>query len=734
MRNWAGLCRAVDACDRGGHAAQGLGSYSYHRPITIAHANVPNTDQTNFPVLISGTYSYLATTANGGLVQNASGYDIVFSSDAAGANRLSFEREKYVPTTGEVDFWVKIPTLSHTADTTIYMWYGNASVTTDPATPTQVWDSSFKGVWHLSNGTTLSAGDSTGANNGTISGATATTGQIDGAAAFDGWDTYPTGQYISLPNASAFANPQLTVSGWMKFSLLTFNPGNNPFANVFLYGGGNANGNYGLSVYSQNSYYYGNMNYTVGSATVSGSRVNAAGSAGGWYYVVETFDGATVKGYLNGVLDGSTSTVTYSPSTQTPTISNGNGNYSGSWTGSIDEVRVSSAARSADWIATEYNNQNSPSTFYSVGADSGPNTVSTPTFSVAPGVYASAQTVAIGTTTSGATIRYTTNGTAPSETAGTLYSGPLNIGSTTTLNAIAYESGWTDSNVATATYTIGIGTPTLSSPANLAVGQPTTPTLTWQAAPGATSYILYLDTVNPPLQHYGVTGASFTASVPLQGGELYYWYVVGNNGSLTGPASSTWSFWMTGAASNVSVVPEPDPTATQGVNQKFAFTFRSPNGWQDIAWTEMEFNYYNIGSGACFLGFWPGSSQVALMPDDASQGWMWFGNLGQSQATAANSQCSVDLSNSSMSLNANDPTVVTLHLSLHFLAGLPGPQEIWMQAGDSEGDAPVWQQMGSWTTSTVINQGPSTVSEAPPSGGWSGMGGMFTYKVSSPNG
>jgi hypothetical protein len=32
----------------------------------------------------------------------------------------------------------------------------------------------------------------------------------------------------------------------------------------------------------------------------------------------------------------------------------------------------------------------------------------------------------------------------------------------------------------------------------------------------------------------------------------------------------------------------------------------------------MEFNYYNIGSGACFIGFWPGSSQVALMADDAS--------------------------------------------------------------------------------------------------------------------
>ena len=35
----------------------------------------------------------------------------------------------------------------------------------------------------------------------------------------------------------------------------------------------------------------------------------------------------------------------------------------------IDEVRISSSARSADWIATEFNNQNSPDTFLGVGAE-----------------------------------------------------------------------------------------------------------------------------------------------------------------------------------------------------------------------------------------------------------------------------------------------------------------------------------------------------------------------------
>src|SRR5579863_4651657 len=143
--------------------------YTYSRAITIDHTRVPNTDQTNFPVLISNTYSYLATAANGGNVTNANGYDITFTSDAAGTSPLAFEQEFYSPSTGKVSYWVKVPMLSHTTDTVIYMFYGNPSVTTDQSNKMAVWDSNYAGVWHLPNGSTLSASDSTSnANNGTI--------------------------------------------------------------------------------------------------------------------------------------------------------------------------------------------------------------------------------------------------------------------------------------------------------------------------------------------------------------------------------------------------------------------------------------------------------------------------------------------------------------------------------------------------------------------------------------
>jgi unsaturated rhamnogalacturonyl hydrolase len=88
-----------------------------------------------------------------------------------------------------------------------------------------------------------------------------------------------------------------------------------------------------------------------------------------------------------------------------------------------------------------------------------------PTFNPGGGAFSSAQVVTISTTTSGASIRYTTDGSTPSETAGTIYSGPVSISATTTLKALAYESGMADSTVTSATYTIGTGGGTVATPA-----------------------------------------------------------------------------------------------------------------------------------------------------------------------------------------------------------------------------------------------------------------------------
>jgi glucosylceramidase len=87
----------------------------------------------------------------------------------------------------------------------------------------------------------------------------------------------------------------------------------------------------------------------------------------------------------------------------------------------------------------------------------------TPTFSPAPGTYTAAQSVSLSDTTTGASIYYTTNGSAPT-TSSTLYTPgtPIAVSATTTINAIALAPGYTNSAVATGTYTINI--PTVATP------------------------------------------------------------------------------------------------------------------------------------------------------------------------------------------------------------------------------------------------------------------------------
>ena len=74
--------------------------YAYRRVITINQTKVTNSDLTDFPILVSGTYPYLATVANGGMVQSANGYDVIFTSDATGHTLLDFEIDGYNAITG----------------------------------------------------------------------------------------------------------------------------------------------------------------------------------------------------------------------------------------------------------------------------------------------------------------------------------------------------------------------------------------------------------------------------------------------------------------------------------------------------------------------------------------------------------------------------------------------------------------------------------------------------------
>ena len=89
--------------------------------------------------------------------------------------------------------------------------------------------------------------------------------------------------------------------------------------------------------------------------------------------------------------------------------------------------------------------------------------VAAPTFSPAAGAVAANTNVTISTTTEGATIYYTTDGTNPT-TGSNVYSAPITIDAAKTIKAFAVKDGHPDSDVATAAYTIAVpcATPTFS--------------------------------------------------------------------------------------------------------------------------------------------------------------------------------------------------------------------------------------------------------------------------------
>ncbi|KPJ58234.1 MAG: hypothetical protein AMJ46_14495, partial [Latescibacteria bacterium DG_63] len=149
------------------------------------------TELTDFAVLISiASDDDLRTTGYSGHVVHADGYDIIFRA-SDGITQLDHEVEKYVPSTGELVAWVRIPTLSGSSDTTIYLYYGNSTITSPTENPTGVWSNGYVGVWHLAESSGDALDSTSYETNGALSGGVTqgATGKVGPAYAFDGIDS-----------------------------------------------------------------------------------------------------------------------------------------------------------------------------------------------------------------------------------------------------------------------------------------------------------------------------------------------------------------------------------------------------------------------------------------------------------------------------------------------------------------------------------------------------------------
>ena len=320
-------------------------SWGYRKNITIDKSRVSGA-QTDFPVLINlASDNDLKTSAR------TDGYDILFTS--SDGTKLPHEIESYRSGTGALVAWVKVPSVTSSSNTTIYMYYGYPS-STDQQNKNNVWDTNYKAVWHLNETGTGTRFDSTinanNANPRNYDGNEATTGKIGGADYFEG-----TNDYLDSSNTIGITgNAVRTITFWA-------NLGNTNRNGMVVWGTNVANSQFGASV--RNTHYFlwgygGGNDWDTGIIPATAS----------WHHHAVINDGTTGRWYVDGSQLSSGFAHTYATTNSIVTIGREvDGATISYMLGTIDEVRISDSARSTSWITTEYNNQNSPATFHYLG-------------------------------------------------------------------------------------------------------------------------------------------------------------------------------------------------------------------------------------------------------------------------------------------------------------------------------------------------------------------------------
>ncbi|MBT8220470.1 MAG: DUF2341 domain-containing protein, partial [Bacteroidia bacterium] len=334
-------------------------------------------DLVNFPILFSEINSDFRTVGNGGKLQNINGYDFQFMS-ADGCNVLEHEVEFYEATTGEINAWVEVDTVSATTNTTIRIYYGSTDIISDLSTPA-TWSEDFQGVWHLNDDeldATISNADLT---------STGTVNEPNGAIA-SGEDFTDFDNLEAAPNPNLNIAGDLTLEGWVFMDLI------NPliWANTMI-----SHGDPG-EVASGNFLYYFNINwlsgtdfelslfweYGAGLDEFVTSALLSTNPLTGWNHYAVTRDVSTntITFYENGnVL--STHIYTNDPSggSNSYVQLGQNQEFAGHYyVGDLDEMRISDVARSPAWMETNFNTMSNPGAFYSLGSEMSCTTITYP--------------------------------------------------------------------------------------------------------------------------------------------------------------------------------------------------------------------------------------------------------------------------------------------------------------------------------------------------------------------
>lgn len=326
--------------------------WDYYVEITVQSSQV-DADLTDFPVYVD------LSDMPAGFFSNvkSDGSDIrVTKSDGTTEIAREVVAIDTGASTGELHF-VADGTLSSSSNTTFRIYYGNAAASEPAATATygsqNVWDSNFKGVWHMqeSSGNLLDS-TASGANMSPMG----SPNQGQPGAIGKSVDFVPT-DYLFVNDSDLNITNTTTVS-----AIVNLDAAGSVARSICEWGvasGGRRRGllmrNTEQITFITNSAADGNTTSTL----TPGTWTHLAGTASDTANTSEVF--------FNGTSEVS-STPTLSSFTYAGTYIGANIVTTEPWDGKIDEVRISNIIRSDQYVSTEYNNLMSPGSFYSVGA------------------------------------------------------------------------------------------------------------------------------------------------------------------------------------------------------------------------------------------------------------------------------------------------------------------------------------------------------------------------------
>jgi autotransporter-associated beta strand protein len=315
----------------------------------------------NFPVLLRlnpGNFDGFANTQPGGA-------DIRFAK--TNGAKLSYEIERWKDYDNNADtaeIWVKLDTVYGNNKTQTFVMYYGKSNAADSSSGSNVFKTTngFLAAFHLGG----NLNDATGGSSGTDNNSQDTgTGIIGKARAFDGSSQYFNAGDLADRSSGA-------VSFWFR-PKVTFNSSsttqgmygkftdNNNDATISLRGTGFLNGGTAGCIVTK---------IESGASGFYNSSTTSSWTAGTWYYLSYTWKNGADSLYINGSLQGSgvnTATITGSGNDEIGR-SNYDANNLGAATyfnGTLDEFRIDSTIRSADWIRLCYENQKTDQTLIS---------------------------------------------------------------------------------------------------------------------------------------------------------------------------------------------------------------------------------------------------------------------------------------------------------------------------------------------------------------------------------